>query len=386
MVARGRVDQAGAGLHPQVAGTASYQRQSGNIAPRPGSTPVGLASSWNWTTYNYFNFGLSGSQLLYDFGQTADRTRSAEASLDSTRAAQRTTEVSVVLAVRRAFFAAKAQRSLARVAEETLGNQQRHLVQIQGFVASGTRPEIDLSQAKSDVATARVQLIVAQNNYEVARAQLDQAMGAPGGAEYEVADDEMSPIAEEDQGTEPLVQRALSSRPEFAAFESQRRASELSIKAIRSYQYAPTLAATASLTDSGTSLGGLVPNWSVGAQLTWPILVGGLAQGQITEAEGNLALVQAQVDTTRLQVRFDVEQARVGVKGAKATIGASQEALVNARDRLRLAEGRYQAGVGNIIELGDAQLAVASAAAQLVQAQYNLATARAQLLAALGRR
>ena len=50
-----------------------------------------------------------------------------------------------------------------------------------------------------------------------------------------------------------------------------------------------------------------------------------------------------------------------------------------------LAEGRYQAGVGNIIELGDAQVAQTSAAAQAVQAEYNLATARAQLGRALGR-
>ncbi|MGZ3425302.1 MAG: TolC family protein, partial [Polyangia bacterium] len=52
---------------------------------------------------------------------------------------------------------------------------------------------------------------------------------------------------------------------------------------------------------------------------------------------------------------------------------------------LRLAEGRYQAGVGSIIELGDAQVAATTAAAQKVQADYNVSTARAQLLNALGR-
>jgi outer membrane protein len=58
---------------------------------------------------------------------------------------------------------------------------------------------------------------------------------------------------------------------------------------------------------------------------------------------------------------------------------------VNAREQLRLAEGRYSSGVGSIIELGDAQIAATSAAAQVVQADFNLATARAQLLTALGR-
>ena len=52
----------------------------------------------------------------------------------------------------------------------------------------------------------------------------------------------------------------------------------------------------------------------------------------------------------------------------------------------RLAEQRYAVGVGSAIELGDAQVALTQAAAQAVQADDKLATARAQLLRALGRR
>jgi len=91
------------------------------------------------------------------------------------------------------------------------------------------------------------------------------------------------------------------------------------------------------------------------------------------------------VDASRQQIRLELEQARLGIRAAQALGAASEDALINARDRLRLAEGRYQAGVGNIIELGDAQLAQTAAAAQRVQADYQLFTARAQLLKALGR-
>ena len=65
-------------------------------------------------------------------------------------------------------------------------------------------------------------------------------------------------------------------------------------------------------------------------------------------------------------------------------ISASQDALVNARDQLRLAEARYAQGLGSVIELGDAQVAVTAAAAQDVQARFNLSAARAQLMSALG--
>ena len=100
---------------------------------------------------------------------------------------------------------------------------------------------------------------------------------------------------------------------------------------------------------------------------------------------GAVQFIEAQRDLVRQRVRLGVEQARLAVRAAKAAVGAANEAEANAREQLRLAEGRYQAGVGSIIELGDAQIAATTAAAQKVQADYNVSTARAQLLNALGR-
>ncbi|HMI91925.1 MAG TPA: TolC family protein, partial [Polyangiales bacterium] len=92
----------------------------------------------------------------------------------------------------------------------------------------------------------------------------------------------------------------------------------------------------------------------------------------------------ADVDAQRQRIRFEVEQARLAVRAAKATLEASDEAVVSARERLRLAEGRYAAGAGSALELSDAQLALANALAQRVRADYTLASARASLLLALG--
>jgi len=96
-------------------------------------------------------------------------------------------------------------------------------------------------------------------------------------------------------------------------------------------------------------------------------------------------VAQAQLAQAELGVRFQVEQARLGVRSAKAAIDAAQDARENAKERLRLAEGRYEQGVGSIIELDDAEVAELAAGAQLVQAEYNLASARAGLLSALGK-
>jgi outer membrane protein len=125
--------------------------------------------------------------------------------------------------------------------------------------------------------------------------------------------------------------------------------------------------------------------WTVGAQLVWPFFQGGITAGQVHTAQANYDYVDAQLEASRLAVRVQVQQAVLTVRAAKAQIDAANEALVNAREQLRLAEGRYQAGVGSIIELGDSQVTATNAAAQVVQADFNLSTARAQLLSALGK-
>jgi outer membrane protein len=83
-------------------------------------------------------------------------------------------------------------------------------------------------------------------------------------------------------------------------------------------------------------------------------------------------------------VWLEVDEARLSVHSTRAASTAATQALESARELLGLAEGRYEAGVGDIIELGDAQVAVTSAAAQAVQTEYDLAAARARLMRALG--
>ena len=269
------------------------------------------------------------------------------------------------------------------VAQETVGNQQKHVEQTQAFVRTGIQPDINLATVQTALANAKVQLVTARNNYAVAEAQLSQAMGVSVSAHYALSDAELSAIGGEDGDPAPLVAHAEKNRPELANLANQRRAQQLTVTSLKG-GYGPSLSAIGNLSDTGTQFNALTPNWYVGLGLTWNIFQGGLTRGQVREANGTLENIAGQEQAMRLQVQVDVEQGRLGVQAAKATIGAADEALVNARSQLTLAEKRYEHGLGSAVELGDAQVAYTSAEAQVVQAKFNLAAARAQLLAALG--
>jgi outer membrane protein len=393
-VASARVVENRSQYLPQVVGTGQYQRLTYNPTGKPGvsvpnatATPPGatpLTPSWTRTS-DFFTFGGTASQLIYDFGQTSDRWSSAQASESAASHSEHAVQVQIISNVRKAYFQARAQRDLIDVAGKAVANQKMHLDQIQKLVLEGMRPEIDQVTAETSLANAQVQLISAQNAYDLACATFSQTIGRSTAAGYEPGTDDMPPVADEDAAIDRLLEFALHDRPELASFAKQREAQEKLVAAARG-SYGPNLQAQASIAGTGVALDNLAPNWWVGALLTWPIFQGGLTQGQVAEAQANLHVINAQADTFRLQVRIDVEQAALAVRAARATLAAALLALENAEKQLQLAEARYAAGMGSVIELSDAQVTRTMAAAQEVGARFSLASSRATLWGALGRR
>jgi outer membrane protein len=399
-----RVEQARAPALPQVKAQALYERTTGNREQKPGRTSIpgnpmsGLTGGPihnTFDTYNWWDGEITANWIIWDFGQTLNRWRAAEARAASLADSERATRLHAVVVVRAAFFGARAQKALAQVARDTLANQERHLAQIQGFVQAGTRPEIDLAQARADRATAKLLLIRADNAYAMARANLNQAMGVTGGTDYDVADQSLPAVEGEGGPIDKLIDAALAARPEIAALDGQIRAQQLTARAARG-AYFPTLSLVGGATDAGvhlvpqevnsTTTFRLAWNFFGGLQLNWLLFQGFLTRGQVREADATAVGLLAQRDGLVQQIWVAVQEAALGVQSAKEALAASDEALANARERLRLAEGRYAAGAGNIIELGDAQVAASNAAAQRVGAEYALAAARAELTVALGRR
>jgi len=399
----GRVWEARSGYLPQVTANALYERTTLNTSQSAAAAPTSTAATTGgtggtataptsaathpWNFYNLLDAGITGSQLIYDFGQTSEKWRAANRATESLEATEKATLNTVLLNVRTAFFAARADKALVKVADDTLQNELKHLAQVVGQVSVGVNPEIDLATERTTVANDKLMLIQAQNTYDIARVQLNVAMGVSSNTEYDVADEGLSAIDGEDSSTDALAARALASRPELLSLEKERQFNELTVRSLQG-GYGPTLSAIGGLSLADVSGHGVdtgaIPTAYVGAEILWPLFQGGLTTGQVKEAKGNLGVTDAQLEQERLQVRLDVEQARLGVRTYKVAIATADEALTNARYQLRLAEKRYAAGVGSIIELGDAQVAVTSTSAQRVQADFNLATARAQLLAALG--
>ncbi len=383
-VARSR--EAFAPMLPTISAGLSYSRSTANFVARPGSVPssINTTSTITLNSYDYFTGNITASATLWDFFQGWNRYQSSLSTADAQAAQLHAAEVSALLAVRTAWNTARAQKDLVAVAQATLANTEAHYAQIEGFVKVGTRPEIDLAQSRSARATAQLGLLTAKNNYAVARAKLSQAIGVEASPAYDVVGELPSALEGEEKTVDALMPEALASRPEVAGLAANVKAQDFIIRSTKG-AFLPTLGAQVSGTAGAADLAKTVPNLSAQLTLNWQLWQGGLTVAQVTEGEATLRQLEAQRDALALQVRLDVETAWLGVGSAREGVDVAQEAAAAAREQLKLAEGRYRAGAGNSLELSDAQVASTTAEVQVVQARANLAIARSQLVAALGR-
>ena len=384
--ASARQDKALAGLLPSLTANAAYARTTSNFVQRPGyigGTGMTVVN-YSGKLFNTFNFGMTASVLLYDFNNTIDKYRSAKETARAYEERTRAAALSVDFSVRDSFLRARAQKALVVVADQTVANNQRHVEQIQAFVDAGTRPQIDLLQVRTDLANARVALLQAQNTYAVAKVTLQRNMGIEEDVNFEIVDEQVPPIAEEQRTLDELLRQAMTERPDVTALVRDLRASELLVGAAKG-GYGPSFNGTAAVSKQGILIDNLSTNWQVGAQATWQLYGGGYTTADVHEARANRNRVEASIAELRQTVRLQVAQAQIALQTAVAQLAAAGEALANAKGRLALADGRYDAGVGNIIELGDAQVALTQAESQQIQAEYNISLARAQLISALGK-
>ena len=121
------------------------------------------------------------------------------------------------------------------------------------------------------------------------------------------------------------------------------------------------------------------PSWSAGLTLSWNLFDGGRAAADARIARANVQGALAQRDALLVTLTSQLDSARSQIVANRANVQASTEAVVAARAQLQLADARYTQGLGSQIELADAQTAVTTAQGNLVQAEFQLATAWAQL-------
>jgi outer membrane protein TolC len=286
----------------------------------------------------------------------------------------------ITLTVKESFINMNFARRLIRVQEQAVDRAALNLRSARGFFEVGTRPKSDVARAEVDVANARVDLIRARNAERLARVALNTAMGIPAETPTEVQDNLVYETMTLDRGQ--LQGQALSQRPEYK--QARLRVDEAEARMRRAFRdFFPDITASGAYGGTRADLNEI---WEVGIALSWTLYDGGNRIARFRETKATVDATQARVKATALDISREVEQAFLVVNEAQERIGAAQTAVASAQENFRLAQGRFDAGVGTILELTDAQLFLTQAqnTEALALADYRIGVAR--LERAIGRR
>jgi outer membrane protein len=386
-VARGRVELSRVGTRPIVTLDATAGVSSGRNATVlvPGGGVIGGGGSFFSHTEST-GLGASASWRLFDFGQTAASIRASELNAEAADAAVGTTTLDIRTSVETSYLEAVARRRLVQVAEATVKSEDAHLDQARRFVAAQAKDPIEVAQAQSRDANARSALAQAQSNEAIALANLRSAIGWVDPANAPIVSASWPAPAEADPPPlAALVDTARKSRPEIVQLDRELAAADASLEAARA-ERRPVLSANAQTQWSpGTGNWSPEPSWSAGLSLSWNLFDGGRSAADARIAQANLQGAAAARDALLVSLTSQLDSARAQIVANRANVAASTEAVAAARAQLHLADARYTQGLGSQIELADAQTAVTTAEGNLVQAEFQLATAWAQLHRATAR-
>lgn len=301
-------------------------------------------------------------------------TDAGEAGRDALRSSLRATAW-------QAFHLEAAAEARVGVMEASVARARALVGTAERAVAAGTAPRLELLQAQTELARREGELLTARAGLEKARAAVGALLGEPGPVAVELGPLPAVSVPDPDA----LVDAAWSARPEARAADAQVDAARAQLLAVRLGALPTVSGSVSGFASTEPYSTGEKTGWRASVDLTWPLLQGGLREGQEGRALAGLDAAEAGRDATRLQVAQQVRDATADLAAAAARVEVTARQRALAEEAATVAERSHAEGLVDADAVLDALDRVDQARLAEVDARARLGAAEAALRAATGR-
>lgn len=355
-------------LSPQLSGQATGQASRSTRQPDAASGQLQLRLS----------------QVVFDGGfrhaqAESARLNSLAAEMDHSAQAQ-----TVVLQAVTRFYTYQTALSRVHSTRESLGAAQAALRVVEARFAVGEAVRVDLLQAQASVAEARAKLAQAEGTAEVSRVALYQYAGIPLHYSMEVTAAPLSCQTPAPQEVRTVLADARLDNPQVLATLHRAKAAAQMVRAAEK-QSSPTVAWSANLGSHHTNGIPTYYSKSIGLTLDIPLLDGGATRARLAQATAQEELAQAQYDSMAQELELQVWQAHARLTAAGASCAAADAFLSATREAAAQSQGRYENGVGTLLDWLTSQARQASAQELRDSALADLAISHSEFQRAMGR-
>ncbi len=367
-----------------VAESAYLPALEGSISVTRNDNRGGVAATS--TTRRQRDFGLSLSWLIYDFGGRAANLENARELLTAANASQDATIQTLFLSAVQAYYQLQSSQAALSAALEAEKAAQQSFNAAEARYKAGAATPADKLQAQTAWSQAVLNRITTEGDVNTGLGALANVMGMAANTAIALEPGGEMPLTQVTQvnvGVQTMIDAALQKRPDLRAAQARARAAEAAADTTRA-KGRPSLSLGINGDDIKSS--GLPDAHAAtfGLTLKIPLFSGFNSTYQIKAAEAAADSQRAQTEQARLQVALDVWNAYYSLNTAGQSFHASTDLVASAEQSQRVALGRYKAGLGTILDVLNAQSALAGARQQHIQTRYKWHIARVKLAQAMG--
>ncbi|MDB6122799.1 MAG: Outer rane efflux protein [Pedosphaera sp.] len=313
--------------------------------------------------------GINVTQLITDFGRTANLVASSKLHARAEEESSLATRAQIMFQVDAAYFNALQAQSVLQVARQTVETRRLLFDLVNEMATNNLKSGLDVSFAKVSLEEGNLLLSKANNELQSAFANLSILLGHREQQNFQLIEESIVPNPKVD--TSLLVEEALRNRPELARLRFETEAAGKQVKAEKALHY-PTISAIGSA--------GIIPIHdpqlkgdyaAAGVNLSIPIFDGMLFSAREKEARLKAKAIEENLRDEENNVIRDVRVAGLNLNFAGERVTLTAKLLESAAEAFDLAQARYKVGSSSIVELSQAQLSKTQAEIAQANAKFD---------------
>lgn len=356
---------------------------------------AGAAQSWNFgrgltaeNTYanrNTSSFGWNANLSLPLFqGLSALRQlRQAQANLRTLDLQLANAKDDVTLGIMAYYLQALYNREMLAVRREELSLSKTQLQRQEILLEAGKVPEVDVLQAKAQVASGEVAVVNAENDYRLALVDLTRALELDDTEGFDILPVDFDKASTSlPASADEVYSNALNTNNGILAARSAVGLANHSISVAKS-GYLPTLSFNAGLGSNYYTLSGIEnPSFgrqmrdnfskSVGFSLNIPIFDAFSTRNRVRQARLQRLSAELELERRESDLLKTIRQAYSQAEGAAAQYRAGEVAVTASKAALDAMTDKYTYGKANATEWEQARSSYTTTLSQQVQAKYEM--------------
>lgn len=334
-----------------------------------------------------FHIGFDASWEIDLFGGVRRAIEAANADLSASQEALRDILVSLLAEVARHYIEVRGLQQRLAIAQENITAQQETLALTRARFDAGLSSELDVARAASQLATTQSQVPTLETALKQAMHRLGVLIGqAPGALLTELSAAAPIPSVPPEVPV-GLPMELLRRRPDVRRAERQLAAATARVGVAVADLY-PKLSLTGALGLASLKLADLPKGASqfasLGPTLSWSIFTAGKIRANIAVQDARTAQQLSMYEQTVLKALEDVENALVAYSREQVRRAQLADAVQANRRTVTLSHEIYTRGLGDFLNVLDAQRALLASQSDLAQSEATVSTTVVALYKALG--